>query len=144
MIEDKDRIQELLTHLKLSRNALGVAIGDKNGTRFNYIIKGRNGISENIAKKIVETFPEINYEWLKYGVGDMLLKTTDLKKDKDLNYIRTASGELIDIDVIVDSILLNQEKFENNPRFKRYLKTIKDQGIISYQEKLLMEYKSKK
>lgn len=140
--DDKQKIQQLLSFLKLSRNALGIAIGEQNGSKFNHIISGRNGISEKLAKKITDKFPEINYDWLLSKSPNMLIKEEILEKNIS-NYIGTANGK-ISIDIIIDAILLNQEKFEENPRFKKYLQTIINDGVIEYQEKLLKEYKQKK
>ncbi|PKH49514.1 hypothetical protein CXF68_01890 [Tenacibaculum sp. Bg11-29] len=140
---DKERIEFLLNYLKLSRNALGVAIGEANGSKFNHIIGGRNGISENLAKKITETFTEISYEWLVNGLGEAIVNV-EKETNEDLNYISYSKGNKIDVDVIVDTILLNEEKFNRNPRYKKYLESIEDKAIIKYQEKLILEYKKTK
>jgi hypothetical protein len=135
---DIERIEELLKYLKISRNALGVSIGESNGSKFNHIMSGRNGISEKLSKKIVDTYPEINYEWLMTGIGSMI------KSDKDDNFIDTLKGDNINVDIIVDAILLNQDKFENNPRFKKYLQNFSNKAIIEYQEKLIAKYNNEK
>ncbi len=67
------RISSLLEYLKLSKNALGLSIGDKNGMRFQYILNGRNkNVSEKLASDITEAHPNINYAWLLHGKGTML------------------------------------------------------------------------
>ncbi|MCD8435657.1 hypothetical protein [Tenacibaculum dicentrarchi] len=132
---DKERIEFLLDYLKLSRNALGVSIGETNGSKFNHIVSGRNGISENLARKITNKFPEINYKWLLNGIGE----ATNLRKD----YISYSDDNKIDVDVIVDVILSNEDKFNENIRFKKYLESLKNKAIIEYQERLISDYKKK-
>jgi len=140
--KDKKRIEELLAYLRLSRNALGIAIGESNGAKFNHIISGRNGISENLASKICDKYPEISYDWLLNGVGLMITKG-ETNENKEKNIISLGSDDSINVDVIVDAVLLNQEKFETNKRFLKYLESVKDKAIIEYQEKLLLAYQNK-
>lgn len=141
---DKERIELLIKHLKLSKNALGLAIGEVNGSKFNHIINGRNGISEKLATKINTVFPEVNYEWLVYGTSSMLKTTTEnYEKSKEV-FVKTITGELIDINTIIDIIKLNQEKFDNHPRYIKHLDGFKSSVIIEYQEKLLLAYQKEK
>lgn len=72
MKTDIDRISDLLNYLKVSKNKLGVSIGDKNGMRFQNILSGRNGISEKLAKDITDVYTNISYDWLFRGEGQML------------------------------------------------------------------------
>ena len=141
---DKYRIEALLNHLKLSRNALGVAIGDTNGSKFNHIISGRNGISEKLAKKITDIYPEINYDWLTEGKGEMLVvkkEKNQIDNDNEPVLVKTITGEKINIDIIIDTVLINQEDFELNKRFRKYLDSVRNKAIIEYQEKLLFQMK---
>lgn len=72
VISSKERIEALLSHLKKSRNAVGVSIGDKNGMRFQHVLNGRNEVSEKLASDITRVYPEISYVWLLNGNGPML------------------------------------------------------------------------
>lgn len=69
---DKERIERMLAHLKITQNKFGTSIGDKNGMRFRHVLDGRNKISEKLAKDIVEVFPCFNYVWILTGEGEML------------------------------------------------------------------------
>lgn len=71
--DDRERIIEFLSFVKLSKNKAGLSIGDKNGMRFQYVENGRNGISEKLASDIVKIYPEISYNWLAHGIGEMLV-----------------------------------------------------------------------
>ena len=140
--DDKYRIKALLNHFKLSRNAFGIAIGDTNGSKFNHIISGRNGISEKLARRITDAYPEINYTWLMEGKGEMLvIKEERNQTNNETVLVKTITGEKVNIDTIIDTFLINQEDFELNKRFRKYLDSIRDKAIIEYQEKLLFEMK---
>ncbi len=65
------RLDALITHLKTSYNNLSQELGITQ-TRLYHIAKGRNKISSNLANLIVEKYPEISYEWLVSGEGNML------------------------------------------------------------------------
>jgi len=82
-MEDNHRIHTLLNHFGLKKNAFAKILGYKNGTIFYHIYNGRNGISADLAKRIGNSFPEINQNWLLTGRGEMLLSET-YSPDKNL------------------------------------------------------------
>lgn len=65
-------LTDLLKHLKISANKLAAEIGLKANTAIYHVKNGRNNISSELANKITARFPEINYNWLLTGEGDML------------------------------------------------------------------------
>lgn len=67
-----ERLERVLEYLRLSKNALGVSIGDKNGMRITNVLTQRNLLSEKLAKDITDVYPSINYSWLLKGEGNML------------------------------------------------------------------------
>lgn len=75
-LNDMERIAALLKHTRKSKNAFGISIGDKNGMRLTHIETGRNKISEKLANDIVDVYPEISYDWLLKGEGDMIVGNT--------------------------------------------------------------------
>lgn len=80
-----ERIKAVLDHTKLSRRALGISLGYSDGTVLFHIMNGRNNISTKLAQNITSKFPEINFKWLLYGEGEMLLP----KKHIDNNDLKT-------------------------------------------------------
>ena len=71
-LTDKKRLEKLLPHLQLTKYSLSKKLGFANGSVFNNIWNERNGISAKLAKKICDQFPEINFDWLLTGKGEML------------------------------------------------------------------------
>ncbi len=64
-------LDELLKYLKISANKLSTEIGLSANTAIYHVKNGRNGISSDLANKIIERYPEINYSWLLTGEGSM-------------------------------------------------------------------------
>jgi plasmid maintenance system antidote protein VapI len=65
-------LSELLAYLKISANKLASEIGLKANTSIYYVKNGRNNISPDLAKKITNRYPKINYNWLLTGEGEVL------------------------------------------------------------------------
>lgn len=81
MINEKERIAILLKQLKLTKNALGKALGNNNGQIITNIEKGINGISPNFASRVTNIYPHISYDWLLNGQGDIVVKEYDLSNN---------------------------------------------------------------
>lgn len=71
-MNSKERLEQILLHLKLSANKLSKEIGHSSNVKIHHVKSGRNEISEEIAKDIEKYFPEFNYEWIVSGKGSML------------------------------------------------------------------------
>jgi len=74
LVTDSERILAVINHSKMSRRALGISLGYTDGSFLFHVINGRNGISTKLARKITDVFPEINYDWLLKGEGNMVNK----------------------------------------------------------------------
>ena len=77
----QDRLKAVIEHSKMSKRALGIALGHINGTIIYNVLSGRNGISAKLANEICTKFPEINYKWLLKGGGEMIVETKPEPKD---------------------------------------------------------------
>ena len=64
---------------KLSPTQFAAAINIQRST-LSHILSGRNNPSLDFIIKVVETFPDINLDWLARGVGEMY-KTSNEKPD---------------------------------------------------------------
>lgn len=65
-------LKELLNHLKLSAKKFAESI-EKDPNVIYHVLRGRNGVSEQLAETIHRKYNYINYNWLLYGRGSMLL-----------------------------------------------------------------------
>lgn len=66
------RLEEVINRTNMSVNSFGKHIGLMRSESLYQIKAGRFGISHNLAKRIVEKFPEISLGWLLSGEGEML------------------------------------------------------------------------
>lgn len=65
----KDRIKELRKVLGLSQRDFGIRLGVTDSA-ISIIESGRRNITEQMEKSICREF-NVNYDWLKYGTGEM-------------------------------------------------------------------------
>ncbi|MBR5820487.1 MAG: hypothetical protein IKY68_04460 [Alistipes sp.] len=75
MQENKNwqRLEAVLRWANMSANYFAHHIGLSRGENLYQIKRGNNGISLNLAERIVTHFPQINRLWLLTGEGEMLL-----------------------------------------------------------------------
>ncbi|WP_288896992.1 S24 family peptidase [uncultured Capnocytophaga sp.] len=84
------RLEELLLHLKMSYNKFAKEIGLKDNVKVYHIKNGRNEISADLANAITATFPQISYQWLLTGNGEMLVQNTlkEEPEEEEETYLR--------------------------------------------------------
>lgn len=78
MHENKNwqRLEAVLRWANMSANYFAHHIGLSRGENLYQIKRGNNGISLNLAERIVNHFPQINRLWLLTGDGEMLVNET--------------------------------------------------------------------
>lgn len=67
-----ERIAELLAWLNTNVNRFAQQLGVARAESLYQIKRGNYGISRDLAKRIVENYPQVDYTWLLSGVGSML------------------------------------------------------------------------
>ncbi|MCT4156297.1 hypothetical protein HZP35_15265 [Elizabethkingia anophelis] len=87
-IEVSQRVlNELLSYLKHNPSRLAKELGYKSNVKIQHIKSGRNGISAEVASDITNKYPEINYNWLLTGKGEMLnTKAINYKKEESTSF----------------------------------------------------------
>lgn len=72
------RLKKVLAYTKTNAATLSHQIGMKQPTGLYHILSGFYGISTRIAQAIIKVYPEISFEWLTTGIGNMLhVRPTD-------------------------------------------------------------------
>lgn len=103
-----DRLEQLKNYLGLSYQAIAKQAGIHTPQSFYSVKAGKQGISKNMAERIVATWPEISQVWLLTGRGDMLVRPGNNAERPG------ASGELVTIERrLLDTILSQQETIRN-------------------------------
>ncbi|MBR0123259.1 MAG: helix-turn-helix transcriptional regulator [Bacteroidales bacterium] len=87
------RINKVMEAKKLSPTQFAAAINIQRST-LSHILSGRNNPSLDFIIKVVETFPDINLDWLARGVGDMH-KTSNEKPDTTQSKLKAPAKEKV-------------------------------------------------
>lgn len=87
------RINKVMEAKKLSPTQFAAAINIQRST-LSHILSGRNNPSLDFIIKVVETFPDINLDWLARGVGDMY-KTSNEKPDTTQSKLKAPAKEKV-------------------------------------------------
>lgn len=68
-------LENLINYLSLNGKQFATSIGLDRPDRIYHVIQGRNRISPDLAKRILQKYPEVNSSWLLTGEGEMLKNT---------------------------------------------------------------------
>ena len=66
-----ERLESVIRWSNMTINAFGRHIGLVRSENLYQIKAGKNGISQNLARRIVDKFPEVSLGWLLSGEGEM-------------------------------------------------------------------------
>lgn len=72
MTEKGQRIEKVMTYLKLNKNSFSKEIGMSSNVTIGRILNEDRNPHPSTLQKIVDRFPQIDYEWLLTGEGSML------------------------------------------------------------------------
>jgi len=87
---DSERLNEVIKHYNKTANSFGRFIGLANSQKIYDILKGRNGISKDLAEIIKAKCLGINTGWLLTGEGTMLKEnpvTSNINNKDSMNKI---------------------------------------------------------
>lgn len=76
------RIEELLNYYEISASALADKIGIQRSS-ISHILSGRNNPSLDFVLKILDNFPEITFDWLVKGKGEIYISEKIVEQKKD-------------------------------------------------------------
>ena len=109
--ENWDRIYAIIRRTGMSSNAFARYIGLPCGENLYRIKRGCNGISRDVADRIVKKFPEVSKAWILTGEGCMYTRDND-----DAGYIPFFGGE--PLDVVRNYLNLQPEQFIHLPQVR--------------------------
>lgn len=75
MTEKGKRIDKLMTYFELNKNSFSKEIGLTNNVTIGRILNEDRDPSPKTIKMILDRFPQVNPNWLKFGEGEMLKET---------------------------------------------------------------------
>ena len=132
----KDQIQEILKRENLTSSQFADKIGVQRSS-VSHVISGRNKPGFEFIKKVIETFPDINADWLIAGKGEMYSQIRPSKTlfiPEDDSEEQSISADVKDkIDVKEPSKQVDQVSVpDDNPQIERI--------IVFYNDKTFREY----
>ena len=124
-MKDKERMELLLSHLRINGNELSASLGYKRSDRIYHVLRERNGISSLLAKDICDTYPTISYRWLLAGEGSMFIEDSIVPESTTVDQDDNEKAELIKI--IEELRRENSRLVETNERLSRVVDRLLDE-----------------
>jgi len=95
-MKTKERLLDFLKYIKIGQNKFA----EKCGFSAGYINNIKGSIGTDILKKIMDTYPELNIDWLLHGNGEMLKKseeqhTAQLYEQENYRLIPVCSQDVV-------------------------------------------------
>ncbi len=116
-----DRIQKIIQLKKLTSSKFADQVGVPRST-ISHILSGRNNPSLEFLQKILDTFPDINTEWLVRGEGPVQTIPNSLFSDDDF-YPSNTKNEQSEPTEIVDSKIENRNRPQSTKERIEYQNT---------------------
>jgi len=69
----KHYLNELLSYLKMNETDFAKSLDDVSRIKINHVLNFRNGISSQLANKIIAKYENVSFDWLRYGIDPMLI-----------------------------------------------------------------------
>ncbi len=73
-----ERLAKVIEWAGMSTHAFAMKIGMKRSENLYRIIRNKENVSIKLAMLIIETYPQLNRNWLIYGDGEMIIDETDI------------------------------------------------------------------
>ena len=132
----KEQIQEILKRENITSSQFADKIGVQRSS-VSHVISGRNKPGFEFIRRVIESFPDINADWLLTGMGEMYRQ---IRPSKQLfNDDRDNEGESISGDVNVNNDV--SEASERVDTVSRHVdKPEIERIIVFYRDKTFREY----
>jgi phage repressor protein C with HTH and peptisase S24 domain len=107
-------LDKLFTHFKMSVKKFSESIGLKTPDRLYLVLKERNDVSSDLAGIIISKYPQVSYEWLLTGEGEML-KSEETNNTEDIQDYQQLQKELSDLKDKYIEVLEENRKLRSSP-----------------------------
>lgn len=88
-----ERLQEVIDWAGLSIHAFAMKIGMTRSENICRIIRNKENLTTKLCMRILETFPQIERNWLVYGEGNMVVEKSTIPKIDIPYYINISSDK---------------------------------------------------
>lgn len=126
---DSEILNQLIEALGLTANSFAVKLEYKSVASVYHVISGLNQFSQGMHVRILNTFPNVNPDFLKTGEGNPLLDKEDLIHENNMKNIPNSGQngffeELYSIPSRINKLIRLQE--ETNSLLSEFLSKKKD------------------
>lgn len=133
--EINKRFLEVILKKGYSGYKLSKEVKEISESKLTHIRSGRNEPSKDLINALLNKFPDVSYDWLVNGSGEML---GDSNSKEDYVY---EDEDKLEMDKFLDIFFDNIDEIEKNSRFENYISGKVKDGIIKYQEALIANSK---
>lgn len=81
---DGQRLQDVLDCLNVSAYSLAKELGYKSHQTIYHVLKGKNGLSEGLIKRLVQKYPQVNIKYLQKGELPVELDSSETQNQMNL------------------------------------------------------------
>lgn len=110
-----ERLEKVIEWAGMSTHAFAMKIGMKRSENLYRIMRNKENVSIKLAMLILETYPQINRNWLIYGEGDMVVEKDEvfIAGDRIPFYANTIDGVIDEISKVKPSCNLHIPMFKD-------------------------------
>ena len=83
-LADSERLKKIIEVLDTNPNAFSKKLGYSSHGSVYHVLNGLNSLSVGMIDRIIRAFPQISYEYLKHGTGEVILN--EELKSAQMNY----------------------------------------------------------
>ncbi|ASK29681.1 hypothetical protein CEY12_05990 [Chryseobacterium sp. T16E-39] len=76
-------LYDLILYLKTKPKTFSESLGHVRVDRVYNVLNGKNNLSADLAKEIIAVYPQVKYEWLISGNGNMLIDSDEIVSSKE-------------------------------------------------------------
>ena len=132
MTDAGKRIEQVIKYFGLNKNSFSKEIGMSNNVTIGRILNEERNPSNETLLKITNRYPQIDYDWLKSGIGNMLkYKTMEIIK---LNEYSEVHFDFKSIDPLYDENIDNSGLEILRSEIERLKIFIEKQGAVIVQQ----------
>ncbi len=120
-MEGYKRIEQIIEYYNLNKSSLSRELGFSQNSTIGRIINEKREPSHKTFEKILKRFPDLNYDWLVLGKGDMF--NNEIRDNSKRIKLYNANGIEASHDEIAAYITQNIEALKENPFVNLLLKS---------------------
>jgi plasmid maintenance system antidote protein VapI len=115
-MSDSDKVLKVIEALELNVNSFTNKLEYKSPSTVSHVIKGLNQLSDGMIVRIINKFPNVSYNFLKNGQGEVLLSEEEKINQTNFFNIGEPKSDMFDFIQLPKKIdkLIEQQEITND------------------------------